>query len=436
MSETLEMIEPEESDPNHVKVPASTKLSLYLVAGLSQCASFIGRTFIGLYAVFIGSTASALSLITSLRELIQQVFQFTFGRISDRIGRKIMMFIGLIGTAVSIALFPLIQNGWVLVGGVAIFSISFSIYYPAFAAIQGDLTNRKNRAGFISFITIIGAFATLIGLLVVGFASDIGNTERAQYIIILEITAGIFLISAIVTLLLHDPPREMLKEKQPFSFDPIRKNRTFRRFVLINSIMSFAMSIGWPIFPIVRGNFASAKENTWIWAVFAIFQIITLFGTYKIVNKIKRKWLVYLGRVLMFYVPLNMALTILYWPTWWHMAIAGAISGACNSLYLVGQNTYILDCAGEKEKGTYTGVHNLFIGLSTFIGSLIMGIIADALIAHFDEWTIIIILNLVISGVRFIAGFGFFLIKEPKHMHTVEESPIITTEEESDLVEG
>ena len=37
----------EKKDPNHVEVPLRIKISLYLVAGLSQCATFIGRTFTG-----------------------------------------------------------------------------------------------------------------------------------------------------------------------------------------------------------------------------------------------------------------------------------------------------------------------------------------------------------------------------------------------------
>ncbi|MHA1556608.1 MAG: MFS transporter, partial [Candidatus Heimdallarchaeota archaeon] len=155
----IEKIDVEEK--NEIGGTKGTRLLLYLIAGLSSSAVFISRVFIGLYAAFIDSSALAISFIVSLRNLIQQVFQFTFGRISDRIGRKIVMLIGIIIAGVSIALFPLIKNGWVLVGGVVGFSIGFSMYYPSFTAIQGDITNKKNRAGLISLITIIGAFATL-----------------------------------------------------------------------------------------------------------------------------------------------------------------------------------------------------------------------------------------------------------------------------------
>ena len=413
--ESLTITEGKKEPIDFNNISLGTEIQLYFIAGLSTCATFITRAFTGLYAVFIESTASALSLITSLRNLIQQVFQITFGRISDRIGRKIIILIGLIGSGVSVALFPLIKNGWVLVGGVVAFSISFSMFYPAFTAIQGDLTSRKNRAGFISLITLVGAFASLIGLLVVGFAGDLGgDNEFMQHLIILEISAGIFIVAAIITIFLHDPPREVLKEKQPFTLRPIIDNPTFRRFVIANSIMSFAMALGWPIFPIVRATYATPKENTWIWSIFALLQIVTLLISYKFINKIGRKKLLYFGRFIMFYVPLNLAITIQWVPTWWHLSLASVISGASNAFYMVGQSSYILDCAPLEEKGTYTGVHNLFIGIVTFLGSLIMGIIADVLIARYDESNVLFILHLVVAGARLLAATSFLFIKEPK----------------------
>ncbi|MFX1539068.1 MAG: MFS transporter, partial [Promethearchaeota archaeon] len=139
-----------------------------------------------------------------------------------------------------------------------------------------------------------------------------------------------------------------------------------------------------------------------------------------------------LGRLIMFYVPLNLALTVLVLPYWWHLALCNATSGLSVALFWVGQNSYILDCAPETEKGTYTGVHNLFLGITTFVGSLIMGIIADILIARYDKWTSIVILLFVITGARLAAALGFFFIKEPsssqitKSAVTLEPSPEVT----------
>lgn len=412
----------EEEKEEKEALEGQSKILLFLIAGIATASTFIGRVFTGLYAVIINSSASALSLITSLRNLIQLTFQSTFGRISDRIGRKTMMVIGLFVSGISISLFPLINNGWVLVGGVVCFSIGYACYYPAYTAYQGDITNRKNRAGLISSITIVGALGSLIGLLVVGFAGNIGKTEWVQYTIILEITAGLFIVAAIISVFLVDPPRKKLEERIPFTFKPMIENPTFRRFVIVNSLMAFCMSLGWPIFPFVRGEYATAQQNTWIWGCFSLFQIIMLYATRKIIDKIGRKKLLFFGRLLMFYVPFNLAVTALWVQEWWHLMIAGAVSGASNAFYMVGQNSYILDCAPEKEKGTYTGLSNLFMGLTTFVGSLIMGIIADFLIIKYDKWTIIIILLFIISSLRLTFSMGYLFLQKPRNLEIEKEN--------------
>jgi len=409
--ETAEIVTQEE--PDEKRQSNSYRLRLFSIAGISNAAIFVARTFLGLYAVFLDASTTALSLITSLRNLIQQAFQSTFGRISDNLGRKIMMFLGLVICGVTLAIFPVILNEWVLVGAVVGFSIGFASFYPSFTALQGDLTNKKNRTGLISLITIIGGGATLIYLVIVGFLGDLGETNPRQFLIIFEVTASLFILCAILSLILYEPKVKKITDQRIFSLNPMKKNKTFRKFVIINSVVAFFMSVGWPIFPIVRGTFASNKENTWIWAFFCLFQVVILLAINPLINKVKKTTLLFIGRVGMFYVPINLAITIYWLPYWWHLAIAGATSGLCNALYWVGQNSYILDCAPEEEKGTYTGIHNLFIGLSTFLGSLIMGLIADYVTIK-NEWLTIYVLLMIIAAGRFLSSLGFLFISEPK----------------------
>ncbi|MHA1827999.1 MAG: MFS transporter, partial [Candidatus Heimdallarchaeaceae archaeon] len=238
------------------------KWLIFLVAATGTAARFIGRMFIELYAVVIQSSSTALAFITSLRNLIQLAFQSSFGRISDYLGRKTLIVIGLLGSGISLALFPLIHNQWVLVGGVVVFSLFFACYSPAFTALLGDLTNPKNRAGLLNLVTLVGSAASFVGLIVVGQFSQLGKNEYVQYTIILEITAGLFIITGLISLFLSNPPTERIEEKIVLSFTPLRQNHKFRRFVLVGSLMGFSMSLGWPIFPVVRQNFASARENT------------------------------------------------------------------------------------------------------------------------------------------------------------------------------
>ncbi len=391
-----------------------SRVLLFSISGSVTAASFIARVFIELYAVTIGASATSLSFITSTRNLFQQAFQSTFGRISDVIGRKKMIIIGMIGSGVSLAFFPLIQNGWILVVAVTIFSIGFACYTPAFTALLGDLTKRENRASLISLVTLVGAFTSLISLLVVSQLSKKGGSTRMEYLIILEITAGLFILAGLISILLTDPPTEKLERKSVLSFAPLRNNKNFRNFVIISSSMAFFMSCGWPIFPFVRGYYASTQENAYIWASFSIFQILTLLVTKPIIDRISRKLLVFLGRVVMFYIPLNLVITILWVPYWWHMAIGAAISGIGNGFFWVGQNSYVLDSAPEKEKGTYTGLYYLFLGLTTFMGSLLAGVLADVAIAKMGKWSAIVLFLCIITSGRFLASLGFLFIKEPE----------------------
>lgn len=399
---------------------AKTFFLVYAISAVGTAARFISRMFIELYAVVIRTDevkafGTALALITSLRNLIQLAFQSSFGRISDFLGRKTLILIGLFGSGVTLSLFPLIRNVWVLVIGVVFFSLFIACYSPAFTALLGDLTKKENRASLLNLVTLIGAIASLICLLVAGSLSTGGSTEHLQYTIILESATGLFLITGIISIFLTNPPTEKLEKKDVLSFAPLRKNKRFRNFVVVGSLMGFSMSLGWPIFPVVRAEYASAQQNTYLWAAFSGFMILTLLVTKPFIDRMSRKSILFIGRFVMFFVPLNLVITVLWVPEWWHMAIGTAVSGFGNGFYIVGESAFILDSATEKEKGTYTGLFYFFMGIATFLGSLLSGILRDIVELSLGEWHTIIVFLWIITGMRFTASLGFLLVKSPKN---------------------
>ena len=326
-----------------------------------------------------------------------------------------MIVAGIFLQSVSLALIPFIRNGWILVAGVAVFSFFVAWSTPAFTALLGDMSNSRNVAGLLNIVNAVGAIASFIALIFVGDLSNLGDTEIQQYSIILYAAAGLFFITGIISIFLVNPPTEKLEKASVLTFKPLRENKEFRKYVIFGSIMGFTMSLGWPIFPFVRGEYATAQENSWIWAAFSVIMILTLLITTPFINKMNRKWVLFIGRVTMFYIPLNLAITIFWVPEWWHIAIGSAISGFGNSFYMVGESAYILDQATAKEKGTYTGLFYLFLGLATFAGSLISGILADLLIPIFGKWQTIGALLFIITALRFISSFGFLFLKPPKN---------------------
>ncbi|MHA1346319.1 MAG: MFS transporter [Candidatus Heimdallarchaeaceae archaeon] len=403
-----------EKDSEKVVLSKRMKTLLLLISAFGTASRFIARTFIELYAYVINSSATAISFITSIRNLIQMAFQSSFGRLSDKLGRKTLIVVGIFGQGTTLILIPLIRNGWVLVAGVALFSFFIACSTPAFTALLGDLTTNKSIAGLLNLVNLVGAIASLIALVSVGGLSNIGETDYQQYSIILYAAAGLFFITGFVSIFLINPSTEKLEKISVLTFTPLKKNKEFRRFVIIGSIMGFSMSLGWPIFPFVRGEFATAQENTWIWASFSVMMIITLLVIKPVINKMNRKWVLFIGRVTMFYIPLNLAITTFWLQEWWHMAIGAAISGFGNSFYMIGESAYILDQATEKEKGTYTGLFYLFLGVATFLGSLISGVLADVFIPILGQWTTIGLFLFIIAGIRLASSFGFLFLKPSK----------------------
>ena len=410
-------IKDKSSHPNDL---SRTFFLVYAISAVGTAARFISRMFIELYTVVIRTDevrafGTALALITSLRNLIQLAFQSSFGRISDFLGRKTLIMIGLFGSGITLALFPLIRNVWVLVIGVVVFSIFIACYSPAFTALLGDLTRKENRASFLNLVTLIGAIASLICLLAVGFLSTEGSTEHLQYTIILESAAGLFIITGLISIFLTDPPTEKLEKRGVLSFAPLRENKRFRNFTIVGSLMGFSMSLGWPVFPVVRQEYATAQQNTYLWAAFSGLMILALLATKPFIDKMSRKWVLFIGRIVMFFVPLNLVIAILWVPEWWFMAIGTAVSGIGNGFYMVGESAYILDSATEKEKGTYTGLFYFFLGIATFFGSLISGVLRDVVEPFLGEWQTIIVFLWIITAMRFSASLGFVFLKEPKN---------------------
>ena len=429
-------------------ITPKTKIIILLISAFENTARMIGRMFTELYAVIIGSSATALSLITSIRNLIQLALQSSFGRISDFLGRKILILFGLFGAGISLAMFPFIHNQWVLVVGVFIYASCFACYNPSYTALIGDLTKKENRAGLFSLLTLGGSLLSFLGLLAVGELSSLAKIHftqyshfhlqtfrevimsytkfkigvestylsrlgHDQYSIILYITAFLFIITGFISVLLTNPPTEKITKKTVLTFKPLKENKRFRTFVIIGSIMGFSMALGWPIFPFIRSNFATAQENTWIWSAYSISMLITLLIIRPHVDKIKRKWTLFIGRIFMFFIPLNLAIAALYIPKWWFMAIGAGVSGFSSGFYMVAESSYALDCAPTKEKGTYTGLFYMFMGITTFLGSLISGVLADLTENYLGELRTIILFLWIITAARFLAAFGFLFLKEP-----------------------
>ncbi|MHA1967109.1 MAG: MFS transporter [Candidatus Hodarchaeales archaeon] len=425
--------ESSQSDDYTNKEPVETDFNkLYPIEAGKVLGDSIIRTYAQIYAVFIASSPILLSLMTSIRNLLQLATQSFFGKHSDKYGRKPFLLTGLFISAVISFIFPMITNPLLFLLAVIIYSIAFSIFSPAWIAYLGDISTSGYRGSFLGKISTIGVLSTFIILLIMGWGIALIEEDYGlQYAIIFRIGTLAFLISGIASIFLSerigkngafsegsDGEEKELLVKIPLKLrfkswineatTPLRENPTFRRFVIICAFMDFSMSIGWPIFGFIRERYASPSENSLMWAVFMGFQVISLTIGGKTIDRWGHK-VGFWGRKFMFLIPL----VLFFARNWYELAIANMIGGIGYGLYYVAMTAYIIDSAPEHSKGNYIGAFSLIMGLSTFLGSISMGIATEILINFVGKWDAIYSMLLVVIIFRFVGGLNFYFVKEP-----------------------
>lgn len=118
---------------------------LFLVMFLVMVGFGIIIPVIPFYAEEIGASPTQLGLLMAVYSLMQLLFAPMWGRISDRIGRKPVMMIGILGLALSFFLMALSTELWMLFAARIIGGLLSSANMPTVMAYVADITSEEDR---------------------------------------------------------------------------------------------------------------------------------------------------------------------------------------------------------------------------------------------------------------------------------------------------
>lgn len=135
---------------NHLGVekPLETKRALpilFLVMFLVMIGFGIIIPVLPFYAEEIGANPTQLGLLMAVYSLMQLIFAPFWGKLSDRIGRKPIMMIGIAGLALSFFMQALATDLWMLFAARIIGGILSSANMPTAMAYVADITTPENR---------------------------------------------------------------------------------------------------------------------------------------------------------------------------------------------------------------------------------------------------------------------------------------------------
>lgn len=118
---------------------------LFLVMFLVMVGFGIIIPVMPFYAEGIGANPTQLGLLMAVYSLMQLLFAPMWGRISDRIGRKPVIMIGILGLSLSFFLMAISSELWMLFAARIIGGLLSSANMPTVMAYVADITSEEDR---------------------------------------------------------------------------------------------------------------------------------------------------------------------------------------------------------------------------------------------------------------------------------------------------
>ncbi len=125
------------------------------------------------YAQSMGASATMLGLLAATYATIQFIFAPVWGRLSDRVGRKPILLIGLVGFCISFLIFGLASQLWMLFLARIIGGLLSSSTLPTALAFISDTTRPDNRARGMGLLGAAGGIGMILGPALGGFLGEI-----------------------------------------------------------------------------------------------------------------------------------------------------------------------------------------------------------------------------------------------------------------------
>ncbi|MEH7108361.1 MFS transporter [Bacillus sp. JJ1764] len=179
------------------------------------------------YAEQMGANPTELGLLMSIYSLMQLIFAPIWGRVSDRIGRKPVMMMGIAGLCLSFFIQAISTQLWMLFAARTIGGILSSANMPTAMAYVADITTDENRAKGMGIVGAATGLGFVFGPAIGGIFSKI-NLNMPFFLA----SASSFLTLVLVFILLKET-------KEKTSGESLKNNSIWKAFNRHVSVLFF-----------------------------------------------------------------------------------------------------------------------------------------------------------------------------------------------------
>ena len=225
----------------------------------------------------MGGSGSKLGLLIAVAAFTELVFGPIWGNLSDRIGRKPVLIIGLVGYVLSALFMGLSKTLWMLFAARALSGVLSSATSATTMAYIGDSTDKEDRAGGMG---ILGAVAGLGVILGPAFGGWLGVISLSTPFFVAAALSAVTVLFVVVLLPESLPPSERGFSDQKQKAMRLDGFKTALQSVIgILLFMAFLASVGLANFESVFGLYALEKFDYGPGQVGTILTVVGLVST-------------------------------------------------------------------------------------------------------------------------------------------------------------
>ena len=326
---------------------------------------------IALYASEIGAGVGTVGLIVGLYSLTNTPANIIFGRLIDRVGRKIPLVLGLVGDALSMFLYSLCRLPVHLALVRVLHGLTGGVVGPATMSIVADYGDESSKGRAMGFYGMSIAAATLVGYGLGGFIAS-----RLGYKMLFLAGMAISTVGAIISLLLPAGGIKSIRKLEDSPGKDFQKVKDLlkRKGLVISycSIFAHYFTFGGVVtlLPLYMRNLGMEALHVGIlMATFSAAFIIVQFPAGTMSDRVGRIVPVVsaliLSMVAVVVLPLVANLSLLI-PV---MAIYGFAYG----MLFPAISALIADNTKVEERGMATGIFHALLTAGVAIGAPVMG---------------------------------------------------------------
>lgn len=325
------------------------------------------------YVEKFNANAQVLGALVAVFAFMQFLFAPVWGRLSDRVGRKPLITIGLIGFAIAEFVFAFASGLWMLFVSRILAGIFGSALMPTAMAYVSDVTEPEKRGQGMGILGAAMGMGIVIGP---GIGGWLGEYDLSYPFLFAGIAAS---IAAIVSILIlpESYTKEMRAQEEPEEKENqfILMKKALGSPVGFLLVLVFIMSFGLANFQAIFSYYALERYGYGPQEVGFIILVIGLIGTVvqgfgvgKMTQWLGDQKVVTISLLISAFGFVFMTLA----PNMVWVLITTAVFFVGNSMLRPSLNSLISKLAGKRQ-GMVMGLNNSFLSLGNVAGPLIAG---------------------------------------------------------------